>query len=176
MKKNLHKCMIKINNYDWSRFTKISLLQLMLLARRKQKTKHKNNEKPVAGNSGVDDQKCQCFLCEVYSLQSKHKESKMLFSSHAILSTLSGMSFGIHDVFFHRWCWYAKRKKYLRGAKAVYKVFRSSLCVKLILRNWRKLVFNKQKTVQTLSAQSRQASRRLKWKKLLRLALAASKN
>ena len=151
-------------------------MQSMLLARRKQKTKHKKNEKPVAENSCVDDAECHCFLCELYSLQSKHVKSKILFSSYAILSTLSGMCFGINDVFFHKWCWYAKRNKYLRGAKAVHKVFRSALCLKLIFRNWRKFIIMKQKTVEKSSRQSRHASTQTKWEKPLWLGLAASWN
>ena len=133
--------MIKTTYGNFFTFTfKISLMQSMLLARRKQKTKHKKNEKPVAENSGVDDGECHCFICELYSLQLKHAKSKILFSSHAILSTLSGMCFGINDVFFHKWCWYAKRKKYLRGAQAVHKVFRVALRLRLILRGWKRFV------------------------------------
>ena len=173
--------MIKTTYGNFSTFTfKISSMQSMLLARRKQKTKHKKNEKQVAENSGVDDAECHCFICELYSLQLKHAKSKKLFSSHAILSRLSGMCFGINDVFFHKWCWYAKRNKYLRGAKAVHKVFRSSLSLRLILRNWRKLVFNarenKQKKVQASSRLSRKEIRQTKWGKQLRLPFAASSN
>ena len=114
-------------------------MQLLSLTRSKKKIKQNKIEKPIVANAFVDDARCHCYLCELYTLQSKHKKSKVLFSAHAFLSTLSGMCFGINDVFFHKWCWYAKRKKYLRGAQAVYKVFRAALCLKLIVRQWRKL-------------------------------------
>lgn len=114
-------------------------MQSIILARRKKQTKQKENEKRVAASSIDDNARCHCHLCELYDLQSKHAKSKILFSSHAILSVLSGMRFGMHDVFFHKWCWYAKRKKYLRGAQAVHTVFYRALCSKLILRKWFKL-------------------------------------
>ena len=89
-----------------------------MLARKKWKIKQKYNEQLTSSNTVAHNapSACRCHLCELYSLQSKHAESKRWFASHAILSTLSGMCFGINDVFFHKWCWYAKRKKYLRGA------------------------------------------------------------